>query len=715
MGLMWKGGTANMAESLVIVESPAKAKTIAKFLGKRYTVKASMGHIRDLPKSQFGIDPENNFALKYITIRGKGDLIKELKDAAKKAKRIYLATDPDREGEAISWHLSQILNIDPSQKCRVEFHEITKRAITEAFKKPRAVDMGHVNAQQARRVLDRIVGYQLSPLLWKKVRRGLSAGRVQSVAVRLICDREQEIDSFVPKEYWSLTAELLTSNGEAFTAKLHSRQGEKQIEVCSQAQMDQILAEMGHEDMVVTEVKRSERRRQPAAPFTTSSLQQEASRRLGFTARKTMMIAQQLYEGLELGEEGSVGLVTYIRTDSTQVSSTAYEEAQSYIGNKYGSDYQIDQPRVYAAKKGAQEAHECIRPTAIGRTPDLVKSFMSRDQHRLYKLIWDRFLASQMAVAVLDTVSAELAHGGYLFRATGSSVKFSGFMVLYIEGQDEEQKDDQALLPALDERDKVAIRDLAPRQHFTQPPPRYTEAMLVKALEELGIGRPSTYAPTIDTVVKRGYVDREEKRFVPTELGLLVNQLLSEYFPDIVDPEFTAQMEEDLDQIEDGAKEWVDTIREFYGPFQHTVAEAEEKIGPLEVEDEVSDTPCELCGRMMVVKHGRYGPFLACPGFPDCKNTKPIVKSTGVICPKCGGQLLERKSKKGRKFFGCENYPNCDFVSWEQPVNRKCPECGSRAMGQKLNKRDSTVTYRCLNEACHFEETVPVEEEDDFE
>ncbi len=705
-----------MAESLVIVESPAKAKTIAKFLGKRYTVKASMGHIRDLPKSQFGVDPENNFAPKYITIRGKGDLIKELKDAAKKAKRIYLATDPDREGEAISWHLAQILHIDPTQKCRVEFHEITKRAIAEAFKKPRSLDMSHVNAQQARRVLDRIVGYQLSPLLWKKVRRGLSAGRVQSVAVRLICDREEEIESFVPKEYWSLTAQLATKTGEAFSAKFHSRQGEKQLEISDKAQMDRILAEIDPQGMRVTEVKRSERRRQPAAPFTTSSLQQEASRRLGFTARKTMMIAQQLYEGLELGSEGSVGLVTYIRTDSTQVSSVAYEEAQSYIGAKYGPDYQLDQPRVYAAKKGAQEAHECIRPTAFDRTPDAVKGSLSRDQNRLYKLIWDRFLASQMAAAVLDTVSAELANAGFLFRASGSTVKFPGFMVLYIEGQDEEQKDDQALLPPLAEGDDVAIRELAPKQHFTQPPPRYTEAMLVKTLEELGIGRPSTYAPTIETVVKRGYVSREEKRFIPTELGQLVNQLLSEHFPDIVDPEFTAQMEEDLDEIEDGAKNWVDAIREFYGPFHHTVTEAEEKIGPLEIGDEVSDTPCELCGRMMVIKHGRYGPFLACPGFPECKNTKPIVKSTGVSCPKCGhGQLLERKSKKGRKFYGCENYPNCDFVSWEQPVQRTCPQCGSQAMGQKLNKRDNTATYRCLHEGCGFEETVPVEEDDDFE
>ncbi|MGE5653138.1 MAG: type I DNA topoisomerase, partial [Bacillota bacterium] len=628
---------------------------------------------------------------------------------------IYLATDPDREGEAISWHHAQILNIDPTQKCRVEFHEITKRAIAEAFKKPRSLDMSHVNAQQARRVLDRIVGYQLSPLLWKKVRRGLSAGRVQSVAVRLICDREEEIASFVPKEYWSLTAQLTTKSGEAFGAKLHSRQGEKQLDVSNQGQMDQILAEISHTSMRVAEVRRSERRRQPAAPFTTSSLQQEASRRLGFTARKTMMIAQQLYEGLELGNEGSVGLVTYIRTDSTQVSAVAYEEAQSYIGTRYGSDYQLDQPRVYAAKKGAQEAHECIRPTAVERTPDAVKSFLSRDQNRLYKLVWERFLASQMAAAVLDTVSAELENNGFVFRASGSTVKFPGFMVLYIEGQDEEQKEEQGLLPPLEDGDEVVIRDLTPRQHFTQPPPRYTEAMLVKALEELGIGRPSTYAPTIDTVVKRGYVLREEKRFVPSELGLLVNQLLNEYFPNIVDPEFTAQMEEDLDQIEDGAKNWVDAIREFYGPFQHTVAEAEEKIGPIEIEDEVSDTPCDLCGRMMVIKHGRYGPFLACPGFPDCKNTKPIVKSTGVVCPKCGGQLLERKSKKGRKFYGCENYPNCDFVSWEQPVKRDCPECGSQAMSQKLNKRDHTVTFRCLGEGCAYEETVPVEEEDDFE
>ncbi|MGE5654836.1 MAG: type I DNA topoisomerase, partial [Bacillota bacterium] len=667
------------------------------------------------PKSQFGIDPENNFAPKYITIRGKGDLIKELKDAAKKAKRIFLATDPDREGEAISWHLAQILNIDPSQKCRVEFHEITKRAIAEAFKKPRSVDMSHVDAQQARRVLDRIVGYQLSPLLWKKVRRGLSAGRVQSVAVRLICDRENEIESFVPREYWSLTAQLSTPNGEAFTAKLHSRRGEKQLEVSNKGQMDQILAEIDPQSMSVVEVKRSERRRQPAAPFTTSSLQQEASRRLGFTARKTMMIAQQLYEGLELGKEGSVGLVTYIRTDSTQVSSVAYEEAQVYIGDKYGSEYRLEQPRVYASKKGAQEAHEAIRPTAVERTPDSVKSFLTRDQHRLYKLIWDRFLASQMAAAVLDTVSAELENRGYIFRASGSTVKFAGFMVLYIESQDEEQKDEQGLLPPLSEGEEVVVRDLAPKQHFTQPPARFTEAMLVKTLEELGIGRPSTYAPTIDTVVKRGYVNREEKRFVPSELGMLVNQLLSEYFPDIVDPEFTAQMEEDLDQIEGGSKNWVDAIREFYGPFQHTVTEAEEKIGPLEIADEVSDTPCDLCGRMMVIKHGRYGPFLACPGFPDCKNTKPIVKSTGVACPKCGGQLLERKSKKGRKFYGCENYPNCDFVSWEQPVSRSCSECGSKAMSQKLNKRDNTITYRCLHEGCSFEETVPAEEEDDFE
>ncbi|SFI53565.1 DNA topoisomerase-1 [Paenibacillus sp. UNC496MF] len=693
-----------MADSLVIVESPAKAKTIGKYLGNKFIVKASMGHIRDLPKSQIGVEVENDFQPKYITIRGKGSVLKELKDASKKVKKVYLAADPDREGEAIAWHLAHYLEIDESDTCRVVFNEITKQAVKDAFKTPRPINMDLVNAQQARRILDRLVGYKISPLLWKKVKKGLSAGRVQSVAVKLIIDRENEIDAFVPEEYWTITAQLKKGN-TAFEAKFYGLNGEK-LELGNEAQMQTVLDAMGSAPFTVSEVKEKERMRNPAAPFTTSSLQQEAARKLGFRASKTMSVAQQLYEGVDLGKEGTVGLITYMRTDSTRVSPVAQEEAKGYIEEKYGPTYAPEQPRVYAKKNSnAQDAHEAVRPTSVLRDPETVKEFLSRDQFRLYKLVWERFVASQMSSAVLDTMTVDFNVGnGAIFRSVGSKVKFPGFMKIYVEGSDDEgAADEEKFLPPLAVAESIAADAVEPKQHFTQPPPRYSEARLVRMMEEIGIGRPSTYAPTLETIQKRGYVAMEEKRFIPTELGELVIQMMEEFFPEILDAEFTAHMEEDLDHVEDGKVDWVRVLGNFYDSFEKRLEVAEEEMKEVELQDEVSDEICEKCGRHMVFKMGRFGKFLACSGFPECRNTKPIVKDIGVACPKCKvGKIIERRSKKGRYFYGCDQYPGCDYVSWDKPASKPCPNCG----GLMVEKRNRSGAKLVCTQCEHNEEVV---------
>lgn len=665
----------DVADALVIVESPAKAKTIGKYLGSKFIVKASMGHIRDLPKSQIGVEVDNDFLPKYITIRGKGSILKELRDASKKVKKVYLAADPDREGEAIAWHLAHYLDIDEKDACRVVFNEITKQAVKDAFKSPRPIDMDLVNAQQARRILDRLVGYKISPLLWKKVKKGLSAGRVQSVAVKLIYDRENEIKAFIPEEYWSITAHLMKEKA-TFEAKFHSLNGEKK-ELKSEADVKEVLALMGSKSFTVGEVKEKERLRNPSPPFITSSLQQEAARKLNFRASKTMQIAQQLYEGVDLGKEGTVGLITYMRTDSPRISPIAQEEAKEYITGKYGAKFMPETPRIYTKKNSnAQDAHEAIRPTSVLRDPDSVKAFTSRDQLRLYKLIWERFVASQMSSAVLDTMTVDLANGPVIFRANGSKLKFAGFMKVYVEGNDDGTTDEDRLLPALNIGDSVASSLIDPKQHFTQPPPRFTEARLVKTMEELGIGRPSTYAPTLETIQKRYYVAMEEKKFIPTELGELVIQLMEEFFPEILDAEFTAHMEGDLDHVEEGTQNWVNVIGDFYKSFEVRLNFAEDEMKEIEIKDEPSDEICDKCESPMVYKMGRFGKFLACSGFPECRNTKPIVKDTGVHCLKCeDGLIVERRSKKGRMFYGCNQYPSCDYVSWDKPVEKPCPSC----------------------------------------
>ncbi|MGO4531375.1 type I DNA topoisomerase [Paenibacillus sp. 2TAF8] len=695
-----------MADALVIVESPSKAKTIGKYLGSKFIVKASMGHVRDLPKSQIGVEVENDFNPKYITIRGKGSVLKELKDARKKVKKVYLAADPDREGEAIAWHLAHALELDDTADCRVVFNEITKQAVKDAFKTPRKINMDLVNAQQARRILDRLVGYKISPLLWKKVKKGLSAGRVQSVAVKIILDRENEIDEFEPEEYWSITAKL-SADGNPFEAKFHKLNGTK-TELGSEEEVQAILKQIEGADFTIKEVKEKERTRNPSAPFTTSSLQQEAARKLNFRASKTMSVAQQLYEGVDLGKEGTVGLITYMRTDSTRIAVSAQEEAKEYIIGKYGETFAPESPRNYSKKaSNAQDAHEAIRPTSILRDPDSIKSFMSRDQFRLYKLIWERFVASQMSSAILDTLSVDIAAGDTIFRAAGSKVCFQGFMKVYVEGNDDGTTEEDRLLPPLKSGDVLEKQEIEPKQHFTQPPPRYTEARLVKTLEELGIGRPSTYAPTLETIQKRGYVAIEEKKFMPTELGELVIEQMEEFFPEILNVEFTANMEGDLDHVEEGSEDWVKVLAEFYESFEKRLEFAEEEMKEIEIEDEVSDEICEKCGKPLVYKLGRFGKFLACSGFPDCRNTKPIIKDIGVTCPKCKeGHVVERRSKKGRIFYGCDKYPECDFVSWDRPSAKPCPSCGS-LMIEKRNKKGTRL--QCTS--CDHQE--PVEEPDD--
>ncbi len=688
-----------MAENLVIVESPAKAKTIGKFLGKGYKITASMGHVRDLPKSQIGVDVDNGFEPKYITIRGKGDLISKLKKEAKNAGKIYLATDPDREGEAISWHLANLLNINETERCRITFNEITKNAIKNAIKAPRQIDMNLVDAQQARRVLDRIVGYKISPLLWKKVRKGLSAGRVQSVATRLICDREEEIEKFIPEEYWTIEAKLSQlKSRSSFEAKFFGT-AEERIELKNEEQVNAILKDIDRQKYTVSKIKKSEKKKSPAPPFITSTLQQEASRRLGFTTKRTMMIAQQLYEGVEVKGHGAMGLVTYIRTDSMRVASEAQQDARSFIKEKYGDKYIPESVRVYKNKSASQDAHESIRPTYISMEPDSVKDSLTSEQYKLYKLIWERFIASQMASAVYDTLTVDISVSGYIFRANGSKVKFPGFIIVYTEGKDEETENGEANIPELTEGEELELKKLDPKQHFTQPPQRYTEATLVKALEEKGIGRPSTYAPTITTILSRGYVEKDKKLLLPTELGKIVTDIMKNHFKDVVDVQFTAQMEKRLDDVEEGEKRWVEIMKDFYSQFVDVLKEAEASIGHVEIPDEVTDIICEKCGRNMVIKMGRFGKFLACPGFPECRNARPILEEAGVNCPKCGGKVLVKKTKKGRKYFGCENNPKCGFMTWDKPLKESCPKCGGFLVKHFSGKKES---IKCSNESCDY-------------
>ena len=656
-----------MADKLIIVESPAKANTIKKFLGGSTKVVASMGHIRDLPKSKMGIDIEQDFEPEYINIRGKGDLIKSLKADAKKAKKIYLATDPDREGEAIAWHLAYILGIPEDEVCRVTFNEITKETVQNSIKNPRKIDMNLTNAQQARRVLDRIVGYKMSPVLWKKVRRGLSAGRVQSVAVKLIVDREEEIEKFIPEEYWNIFATLLDENSnKTFIAKLYGK-NKKKLDIHNKEEVDEILKNIEKGKYIVTEVKKGERKRTPAPPFTTSTMQQEASRKLGFTLKKTMSVAQGLYEGVKVADRGTIGLITYMRTDSTRISEEARAAAKKEIVKQYGSEYYEN--RYYRTKQTSQDAHEGIRPTYVDLNPEEIKDDLSKDQYKLYKLIYNRFLASQMSAAVYDTISANIDVNEYNFRASGQSLKFKGFMTLYVETLDNKtDEDEESFVPDLKENQEVIKQKIDAKQSFTEPPPRYTEASLVKALEEKGIGRPSTYSPTITTILERRYIEKEQKQLIPTELGKVVNKLLTENFSDIINVEFTAKIEEDFDEIAEGKENWKQVIREFYGPFEQEVERVEKNLEHVELQEEVSDVPCDKCGRMMVIKYGRFGKFLACPGYPECKNTKPLVETIDVPCPKCGGKIQVRKSKKKRKFYICENNPkSCDYISWNKP------------------------------------------------
>lgn len=686
-----------MAEkSLVIVESPAKAKTIGKFLGSRYKVVASVGHVRDLPKSKMGIDIEDNFEPKYINIRGKGDVIKELKKEAKKAKKVMLATDPDREGEAISWHIAHILGIEEDRNCRIEFNEITKNAIKSAVKSPRQIDMGLVDAQQARRVLDRLVGYSISPLLWRKVRRGLSAGRVQSAALKIICDREKDITKFIPKEYWTIHVELSPDkeNKFSFKAKLIEHLSKK-VEISNQEEADAILKVLDNNDYKVKKVEAKEKSKRPYPPFTTSSLQQEAANRLGFFTKRTMMTAQQLYEGIDITGEGTVGLITYIRTDSTRISEEAQSIAKTYIEETFSSEYVGNNVYNNKKKKDVQDAHEAIRPTSILRHPDDIKESLSRDQYKLYKLIWQRYTASQMSKAVYDSRAIEIENNDCLFRATGSQLKFDGFLKVYSFTETSE-----TMLPDIKEAQELYYMNIEPEQHFTQPPARFTEASLVKELEEKNIGRPSTYVPIINTLLARRYIQREKKSLLPTELGFVVTELMENYFNNIVDVNFTAALEEKLDDIEENSMAWKNVVNDFYKTFKVELDSADEEIGKIQLEDELTDEECEQCGKQMAIKHGRFGDFLACSGYPDCKNTKPIVNKTGVNCPDCGKEIVERRSKKGKLFYGCSGFPDCKYILWNKPTNKQCPECGSILTEKKTKK----TSYLCANNECGYRE-----------
>jgi DNA topoisomerase I len=685
-----------MGQRLVIVESPAKAKTIGKYLGKNYIVEASMGHVRDLPKSQLGVDVDHDYSPKYITIRGKGELLEKLRKAAKKSEKIYLATDPDREGEAISWHLAKVLNIDETEKCRIEFNEITKNAVKNAIKSPRAINVNVVDAQQARRVLDRLVGYEISPILWKKVKWGLSAGRVQSVALKMICDRENEIVSFVPKEYWSIECSLQKSDSrKPLTVKLVSKNNKK-LEITNEQETNSVILEIETGEFITNKIKKAQKNKNPLPPFTTSTLQQDAYKRLNFATKRTMSIAQQLYEGIDIKGHGTLGLITYMRTDSVRISEDAQKSAASFISETYGTQYIPPTPRVFKGKKNIQDAHEAIRPTYVELTPAAIKDSLKDEQYKLYTLIWNRFVASQMASCILNTISVEVVNGDYQFKASGSNVKFDGFMKLYEYTTEEEE--DGTNIPELAEGERLVKKAITPKQHFTQPLPRFSEASLVKTLEEYGIGRPSTYSPIITTLLERKYVNRDKKTLVPTEIGVIVNTIMSEYFKEIVDVEFTAEMEGKLDNIEEGKDHWNTVVDDFFKPIKKSIEIAEKEVSKIEIEDVVSEEKCDKCGSNMVIKHGRFGDFLACPGYPDCKNTMPLVEQLDVPCPKCGGNILAKKSKKGKKFFGCSSYPNCDFVSWFEPTSKKCAACGGLTV-KKYSKTKGNV-YECINESC---------------
>ena len=685
-------------QNLVIVESPTKAKTIERYLGKNFKVVASKGHLRDLPKSKMGVDIEHNYEPHYISIRGKGDLIKSLKKEAAKADAVYLASDPDREGEAISWHLAHLLGLDLNAPIRVEFNEITKDAIKEAFKNPRKIDMDLVDAQQARRILDRLVGYTLSPILWKKVKKGLSAGRVQSIAVKLIIDRENEIKAFVPEEYWTLEGQFKKEK-KAFTANYYGTTAEKAA-LEKEATVKSVMAELSDKKpFKVTKVTKKERRRNPAAPFTTSSLQQDASNRLNFRTRKTMMVAQQLYEGVSLGRSGSVGLITYMRTDSTRISASAQNEASEFIEKTFGKEYCLATKRAVKNAEGAQDAHEAIRPSSVLRTPDSIASYLTKDQLKLYTLIWSRFVASQMTAAVYDTVQVDLEQNNHVFKANGSTIKFAGYQKVYQDNADAKKGN---VLPEMQVGDEVQLAKLNPEQHFTQPPARYSEATLIKTLEEIGVGRPSTYAPTIETIQKRYYVKLVSKRFEPTELGYVVHQIIEQYFPNIVDTHFTASMEDNLDLVEEGKEEWVQVIDKFYQPFKVEVDKAEVEIEKVQIKDEPAGFNCEKCGHPMVIKLGRFGKFYACSNFPECHHTQAIVKDIGITCPTCGkGKVIERKSKKNRIFYGCDRYPECEFVSWDKPIGRNCPKC-DHYLVEKKGRGGKQIA--CSN--CDYKEAV---------
>ena len=704
--------TRKPSYKLVIVESPAKARTISKFLGRSYKVEASQGHVRDLPKSQLGVDVEHDFEPKYITIRGRGEVLERIRKEAKGAKSIILATDPDREGEAISWHLATILGIDPESACRVEFNEITEKTVKNAIKEPRAVNMQLVNAQQARRLLDRLVGYKISPLLWVKIKKGLSAGRVQSVATRMVVDREQEIEQFEPEEYWYVDAQL-RAGGKQLQARLISLDGER-VTLSDAEQANEAKARVEKGGFVIRSVKRGERRKHPAAPFTTSNLQQEASRKLGFTTAKTMQVAQQLYEGVDIEGRGTLGLISYIRTDSVRLSDEAVAAAREMIAERYGEQFVPEKPNVYKGRKSAQDAHEAIRPTNLELRPEEIKASLTKDQYNLYRLVYLRFVACQMADALYETQQIEIASdSGVVLRSSAERLKFAGFTAVYEEGTDDAPNQDEhgsSLMADVSEGDRAELLSDEATQHFTQAPARYTEASLVRALEEKGIGRPSTYAPTISTILARGYVMREKKQLFPTELGVMITDMMKEYFADIVDIAFTAGMEEQLDEVEEGKLDWHKVLSDFYGPFEKTLENAESKIEKVEIKDEVSDIPCDKCGAMMVYKLGRYGRFLACPNFPECRNTKAIQVEIDAPCPKCGGKLLQKTSRKGRKFYGCERYPECDFVSWDMPVSEKCPKCGSYMTLSHTKKGDF---YVCANENCRERVAAPQKEENE--
>lgn len=695
-------GDEFLANALVIVESPTKARTLKRYLGRKYKVEASGGHVRDLPKSKLGVDIDNEFEPRYITIRGRGKQLESLRKEASKAGKVYLATDPDREGEAISWHLMKALDIDEDSPCRIVFHEITGPAIEEALKSPRPVDHKLVNAQQARRVLDRLVGYNLSPLLWRKIKKGLSAGRVQSVALRLVCDREEEIEAFRPEEYWSIGAVLKTPRGQEFEAKYHGTDGRKR-DLPNEEAVNQVMSGLKDQDFTVDKVKKRDRARNPSPPFTTSTMQQEAYRKLSFGVRKTMRVAQQLYEGVEIEGQGNTGLITYMRTDSTRISGTALEQATNYIKERFGKEY--SRPRARGkTQQGTQDAHEAVRPTDVTLDPDTLRKDLTRDQFRLYRLIWLRFLASQMSPARMEQVTADITAGRHTFRATGSTIKFPGFLKVYVEGtDDEEPAAGENQLPDLDPGDSLLLIKVEPSQHFTQPPPRFSEASLVKALEESGVGRPSTYAPTVATLLSRSYVAEEDKRLRPTDLGRLVTGLLKEHFPDVVDTAFTAQMEEDLDQIEEGLKEWRGVVGKFFWPFSKVLEKADKAIEKVELPVEELDEQCPKCGRNLVIREGRYGKFIACPGFPDCRYTRPHVEKIGARCPECGKDIVVKRSKKrGRTFYGCEGYPECRFVSWQKPTDKSCPQCGAFMVRRQTKGEGQHL--RCSSPSCDHRE-----------